>query len=249
MTPATAGRCDLAAKLTKIDAALRADDGTSPARRALLIKQRHKLWLMAHPEDVEDVNVDDDPKPVEVQQTALAVDEPSQLRGLAEKINEAVRDAEDHLREATLRAIQIGRDLAFAKSVVAHGQFVPWLEANVDLAPRTARAYMRLAARYEGLDHETATRVAVLPVREALRAVETPAEPTKKGPRSGYVTSANRTDAQRAGDTLIKAATALRETSRNLKSLGMLKAAKVDSLKAKLQAALTALEELEGGAE
>ena len=49
-----------------------------------------------------------------------------------------------HLRQSLEKAIRIGLLLSEQKQVLKHGEFIPWLEANIPFTDRTARNYMRL---------------------------------------------------------------------------------------------------------
>jgi len=49
-----------------------------------------------------------------------------------------------HLRQSLDKAIRIGQLLTEQKDSLKHGEFTPWLRANVPFTDRTARNYMRL---------------------------------------------------------------------------------------------------------
>jgi hypothetical protein len=92
------------------------------------------------------------------------------LDELAEEIGQEVQLAEQAWRDALGHAIKAGQALIEAKSLVKHGQWLPWLKENTSLPERTAQHYMRLA-------RESAT-VADLPtVRDALAVLAGPSEP------------------------------------------------------------------------
>jgi Protein of unknown function (DUF3102) len=74
-------------------------------------------------------------------------------------------------RAALQHAVRCGELLIQAKTAVGHGDWLPWLEANCTLRPRTAQVYMRLARELPKLSEENAQRVALLTVREAVVAV------------------------------------------------------------------------------
>ena len=42
------------------------------------------------------------------------------------------------------KAIELGGLLAEQKETLSHGEFTPWIEANLPFTDRTARNYMRL---------------------------------------------------------------------------------------------------------
>lgn len=108
------------------------------------------------------------------------------LDGIAERINDAVFNAESAARSAVQYALEAGELLNQAKQKVGHGEWLNWLGSNIKLAPRTCQAYMRLATKVPLLPAEDAQRVTDLPVREAIHAITT----TPTGPR---VTSNKRT--------------------------------------------------------
>jgi Protein of unknown function (DUF3102) len=64
-------------------------------------------------------------------------------------------------------AIGAGELLIEAKKKIKHGEWLPWLETNCELARRTAQAYMQLAR----LPAEKRKAIAHLPVEEALVAI------------------------------------------------------------------------------
>jgi len=49
-----------------------------------------------------------------------------------------------HLRLSLGKAIKIGKILIEQKSNLSHGEFTPWVKANIPFSDRTARNYMRL---------------------------------------------------------------------------------------------------------
>ena len=68
---------------------------------------------------------------------------------------------------AMAHALRCGELLKEAQAKLPHGKWERWLKQNTKIAPRTARAYMQIAA----LDPANRQRVAELPLREALKAV------------------------------------------------------------------------------
>ena len=64
---------------------------------------------------------------------------------LAAEINEAHVLAMQHIGAAVANAIKAGELLREAKTTVPHGEWLPWLDANVMFSPRTAQSYMRVA--------------------------------------------------------------------------------------------------------
>jgi hypothetical protein len=92
---------------------------------------------------------------------------------LPERINSAVQAAESHARSAVECAIRAGGLLLQAKALVQYGEWEGWLQQHVTCAPRTAQAYMRLHAKVKTLPKPEAQRVALLPLRDAMKAIAT----------------------------------------------------------------------------
>jgi hypothetical protein len=121
--------------------------------------------------------------------TAIVVTEDS-LDTIADRINDAVFNAESAARSAMQFAIEAGELLNQAKQKVAHGEWLGWLGSNIELAPRTCQAYMRLAAKVRLLPTEEAQRVTDLPVREAIHAITTtPTGPHTSNSKRVYIPS------------------------------------------------------------
>lgn len=97
------------------------------------------------------------------------------LLALAADINSVVAAANLHAQSALQAALKAGHLLTQAKEQVEHGNWETWLTSNCAVSPRTARAYMRLAKQWTDLHVEERQRVAELPLREAIRAISTPA--------------------------------------------------------------------------
>lgn len=97
------------------------------------------------------------------------------LDQLAETINAEHRACENAARAALDHAIRCGGRLGEAKAKLRHGEWLPWLGANCELADRTSQAYMRLYENRSRFVDPNTQRVASLPVREALRLLATTA--------------------------------------------------------------------------
>jgi hypothetical protein len=95
------------------------------------------------------------------------------LTQLAQQINAEHAAAETALRAGLEHARAAGNLLAQAKTQVGHGQWVPWLKANVRFSVRTAQAYMRVAERWHELESK-AQPVALLTFKDALTALAEP---------------------------------------------------------------------------
>jgi hypothetical protein len=72
-------------------------------------------------------------------------------------------------REAATAAIEAGNSLIEAKTLVSHGEWMPWLRINAAMSVRTATRYMRLARSGLDIGH-----VADLGVRGAEASLVTP---------------------------------------------------------------------------
>ena len=69
------------------------------------------------------------------------------LDSLAKRIGESYETALDRAEQAVERAARCGQLLTEAKALVGHGEWLPWLAANVpEIAPRTAQKWMQLGA-------------------------------------------------------------------------------------------------------
>jgi hypothetical protein len=88
---------------------------------------------------------------------------------LAVRINETHALAMQHAGKAVGFAIACGELLLEAKARVPHGQWLPWLRANVAFGERSAQGYMRIARRLPNPQ-----RVADLPLRRVLGELRTP---------------------------------------------------------------------------
>jgi hypothetical protein len=74
------------------------------------------------------------------------------LAKLAARINAEHHQAETALRAGLQHAKNAGELLIKAKEQCRHGEWLPWLRANVEFSERTAQAYMRVAKRWEELE-------------------------------------------------------------------------------------------------
>jgi hypothetical protein len=97
------------------------------------------------------------------------------LAQLAEQINAEHQQVETALRAGLEHAKRAGELLLEAKQQCHHGEWLPWLGANVEFSERTAQAYMRVASRWDELTAK-AQHVADLPYREAIGLLAKPAE-------------------------------------------------------------------------
>jgi hypothetical protein len=88
---------------------------------------------------------------------------------LATRINETHALAIQHAGQALIFAIRCGELLLKAKASIPHGQWLPWLRANVEFSERSAQGYMRVAQRMPDPQ-----RVADMPLRRVLSELRTP---------------------------------------------------------------------------
>lgn len=114
-------------------------------------------------------------------QTELMVIEPGDLTALPAQIDAAIADVQKHAAGMVESAVRAGQLLLTAKASVPHGSWEQWVADNCTVAPRTARAYMRLTESLMALPEEERQRVAEMPLRLALRAITT--EPEAPAPR------------------------------------------------------------------
>ena len=80
-------------------------------------------------------------------------------KSLAVRINETHALAMQHAGQAIGFAIACGELLLEAKRSIQHGQWLPWLRANVAFGERSAQGYMRIAGRKERLPNAQALRI------------------------------------------------------------------------------------------
>lgn len=68
----------------------------------------------------------------------------SRLAELAPLISQEAKLAEMHASKAVMHAITVGRMLTEAKTLLDHGQFIPWIAENTTVSERDAQRYMNL---------------------------------------------------------------------------------------------------------
>ena len=174
--------------------------------------------------------------------TALAVS--TGLVNLAAGINRCIREAESAARSAVDLAIEAGKQLNAAKEQVPHGQWENWLADNVEAAPRTAQAYMKLARELPLLSAEEAQRVADLPLREAMKAIATPpAAPAAV--RAPTVRVAKLDDRERIKRVFAGSVSGLRKVARLAEQGATIKQKEIEAARRSLEQALEQLNELE----
>lgn len=77
-------------------------------------------------------------------------------------------------------AIKAGNLLIDAKKKFSHGKWIPWLEANCDMAERTAQSYMRLARNWPKLAPSKALSLADLGLGKILEEIGRKVQPPLK---------------------------------------------------------------------
>jgi phage N-6-adenine-methyltransferase len=89
---------------------------------------------------------------------------------LATRIRAEHEAAQSALRSAVGHAVEAGKLLMEAKKSIPYGGWEAWVRDSCGFSERTAQGYMRLAR----LDPEEAQRVALLSLRDALKALAEP---------------------------------------------------------------------------
>jgi hypothetical protein len=95
------------------------------------------------------------------------------LAELAARINAEHQQAEAALRAGLAHARTAGELLLQAKEQCRHGEWLPWLKANVRFSERTAQAYMRVAKRWFELESK-AQGLADLTFEDGLKLLAGP---------------------------------------------------------------------------
>jgi hypothetical protein len=81
----------------------------------------------------------------------------NRLPVLAAEVREAHQGVREAAKNAVERAIEAGRALIEAKSLLDHGQWLPWLKTHCSIPERTAQLYMRTAKTVDELGLKSAT--------------------------------------------------------------------------------------------
>jgi Protein of unknown function (DUF3102) len=90
------------------------------------------------------------------------------LADLAARIRTEHRAAAASLSDAMRHAMTAGELLIEAKTLVKHGQWLPWLSDHVSISERTAQLYMRVARNRAEIEAaKSATAIADLTLNEA----------------------------------------------------------------------------------
>ncbi len=89
---------------------------------------------------------------------------------LATRINALHHEVQTYETQMLLKARTAGELLLEAKDTVLHGEWQDWLEANFEGSGRSARAYMRIARRWDVIQAKRQS-TATLSISEALKLV------------------------------------------------------------------------------
>ena len=95
------------------------------------------------------------------------------IRELYHQWQEAKNSAEESERRAESLAAEIGRLLLEVKTRLEHGEWLPWIDANLPFQRRMAQTYMQIA----GAPEEKRNAVAHLPVRRQRDELAQPRQP------------------------------------------------------------------------
>jgi hypothetical protein len=79
------------------------------------------------------------------------------------------------LKMSLKKAIRIGELLSEQKASLKHGEFIPWIKANLPFTERTAQNYMRLYQHRDQLKNETVSYLT-----EGYKLLQEPPEPSKQ---------------------------------------------------------------------
>jgi hypothetical protein len=99
----------------------------------------------------------------------------------AEQANAAHRRIVSSVQDA----ISIGEFLSVKKAELKHGEWLPWVEANLNFDRRTATNYMRLFDKWETVSH--------LGLSEAYKLLSDTEEEKKRRPRGKNILTAKQT--------------------------------------------------------
>lgn len=95
----------------------------------------------------------------------------NRLPVLAASINAEHDECLAAMRQSLSHALAAGDMLVEAKSLVAHGEWLPWLADNCAIPKRTAQLYMRLAKHRELIEEKSAD-VALLTIQAAVELID-----------------------------------------------------------------------------
>lgn len=99
------------------------------------------------------------------------MNESNRLPVLAAGINMEHQECLTAMRQSLAHALAAGDMLVEAKSLVPHGEWLPWLADNCAIPKRTAQLYMRLAKHREFIQTKSAD-VAHLTIQSAVELID-----------------------------------------------------------------------------
>jgi len=98
---------------------------------------------------------------------SLEFDYGSMKPSQAEKLRTTAKGIRDKINKSLKGLIEAGQGLLAAKSLLSHGQFGPWLEAEFGWSDRTARKFMVVAEQF-GSKTELISDLAITPTAAYL---------------------------------------------------------------------------------
>lgn len=110
------------------------------------------------------------------------------LTTIAQEINAEHAAAHAEARSALERARRCGELLTEAKAKVEHGQWLPWIEANLAFGARQAQKYMKLAENWDRLPNANSNSLLPNTIDAALATV---ADVTAAGYAAPYIAGAD----------------------------------------------------------
>ena len=118
---------------------------------------------------------------------ADAMSEALALPTLAVEINREHAACEGAFSESLEHARKAGDLLIEAKAQVEHGDWLPWLEANCDFAPRTAQVYMQIARNWAELANTQGLALLGVQRAAAMLGAPRPTDSLPEAPTEGEV--------------------------------------------------------------
>ncbi len=98
---------------------------------------------------------------------------PDNLLVQSDTLNFYHQQVQESLRNALLYAWKAGEILSQVRSSLPHGEWTPWLSANFQGTPQTARGYMRIFEQWDEIESALATNPN-LSLRRGLKILSSP---------------------------------------------------------------------------
>jgi len=105
------------------------------------------------------------------------------------EINRLHRSICNHATSALLEAIQAGELLNRRKEKCLHGEWIPWLKANVEFSETTARVYIRCYENKKSLNQQRAAGLSTSSIRQALELIGIDEEEKPEGAKNSGATN------------------------------------------------------------